>query len=388
MRRRLVTSLLVALAIAPAACGKLQGFGGPSTPLVSFDATFSGDVTQLRPPGITSEKALSIALVWGDQWLTEPFCLANLEPAILPANPPLTEPTGSSTVADVIKQGCRDPFGFVPAAVAASVPIAASGPTTISLQQLPTADVMVGDVTARVAYGSFVLFDDRDGDGVLDLAFPHRLPSGDRGGRMDMMMIDTPDSPDIVYGASFWTMTAADQRASYHEGGPIEGDGFYPRAGCLPLADGFQVVRAGGFSVAAAVTATLAGQLPTQDPTTCFAASPDAPDATVAITAMAPADVEEVSCDERTVDSSVRYRQPPDQAPDLTDRIWTCAHLPTFDTSAQPSTLIQLVVSGRSTDRCKGLTHYVLRGCDDGSVTCALPWDFTKNPPAWWMCPQ
>jgi hypothetical protein len=294
---------------------------------------------------------------------------------------------GVGVTADIVTAGCRDPFGFVPSAVAATVPLAPSGPTTISLQQLPTADVMVGDVTARVAYGSFVVFDDRNGNGALDLAFPHRLPSG---GRIFGRMIDMPDSPDIVYGASFVTMTEPDRRASYHEGGPIEGHGFYPRAGCPPLEDGFQVVGAGGFSATAALTAALAGQLPTENPSTCFAAAPDAPDATIPITAQAPADVEEVSCSERTVDSSVRYREPPDQLPDFNvDHVWECAPLPTFDTNEQPSNLIQLVVSGRSTDRCKGLTHYVLRGCNDGSVTCALPnWDFTATPPVWWPCPQ
>jgi hypothetical protein len=63
VRRRFAPPLFVALAIAPAACGKLQGFGGPSPPVVSFDVTFSGDLTPLFPPGITNVQALSVALV-------------------------------------------------------------------------------------------------------------------------------------------------------------------------------------------------------------------------------------------------------------------------------------------------------------------------------------
>jgi hypothetical protein len=86
-------------------------------------------------------------------------------------------------------------------------------------------------------------------------------------------------------------------------------------------------------------------------------------------------------------DSSVRYRRPPTDAPDFTNRLTACAHLPAFDAGGQ-SSLIQLVVSGRSTDRCESLTHYTLRGCRE-NVACAIPdWDFTMSPPSWWPCPQ
>jgi hypothetical protein len=132
--------------------------------------------------------------------------------------------------------------------------------------------------------------------------------------------------------------------------------------------------------------ATLAGTLPMQDPASCSESAPA--DTVVHIEARKPADVQEVSCDERTADSSIRYREPPTDAPDLGGRVTACAHLPTFDTNGMPSSLIQLVVSGRAGDRCKGLTHYTLRGCRE-DVNCALPrWDFTMMPPAWWPCPQ
>lgn len=93
---------------------------------------------------------------------------------------------------------------------------------------------------------------------------------------------------------------------------------------------------------------------------------------------------------ERTDDSSTRYRQPPfDHAPDLTDRMSICTGLPSFEVGDNPD-LTQLVITGRSTDRCKGLTHYTLRGCRN-NVACPVPqWDYTANPPAWWqsLCPQ
>ena len=150
------------------------------------------------------------------------------------------------------------------------------------------------------------------------------------------------------------------------------------------------MLAAGGFSAAAGLAAALAGGLPLEDPATCSAAAPA--DATIEIAARIPPDVVEVGCDERTDDSSVRYREPPAYAPDLASRVVACAHLPAFDTGgatgagSPASDLIQLVVSGHTFDRCKGLTHYTLRGCRE-DVNCPIPdWDFTASPPAWWPC--
>lgn len=363
---RLLRWFVAAGAVAAAGCGNLQGLGGPTPPLITF--TVNATVDPAHP--LPATRSLQVALLWGTQWLTEPFC-------VLPAESP--------DAAAVIAAGCRDPFSFVPARVAASVPITPGTPTALSLYELPSADVLVGDVTARVAYGTLVVYDDRDGSGTLELAQPHRTASGGRGRPFE----DTIDSGDVVYGASFVTMTAPDQRVAYREGDFDATGAFYPRQGCDPPPRGFSVLAAGGFSAAAATAATLAGQLPAEDPATCAQAAPaDAP-ITVPLqtTADALAAVREVSCVERTADSSIRYRQPPDAEPDLTGRITACAHLPSFDAGSQ-SSLIQFVVSGRSTDRCVGLTHYTLRGCRE-NVSCPAPdWDFTATPPAWWPCPQ
>jgi hypothetical protein len=347
-------------------CGDLKGFGGAPPPLVTFDVTFTGDVTPLRPPGDAGGRPLQVALVWGDQWQTEPFCLL---------------PPESDAAAAVIAAGCRDPFGFVPIRVAGSVPLAADGSGALPLFELPGADVMIGDLSSRVAYGSLVVYDDRDGSRSLELAQPHRTASGGD----DQFRTDTVDSADVVYGASFLTMTEPDQRVAYREGAPPTG-AFYPRAGCDPPPTGFSVLAAGGFSYAAAIAAGTTLVLPPEDPQSCHVTvSPDP--LAVSIRARAPAEVREVSCLERTSDSSVRYRQPPGDAPDLTDRLTACAHLPTFD-AAGAATQIQLVVTGRSGDRCLGLTHYTLRGCRE-NVDCPVPdWDFTAIPPAWWPCPQ
>jgi hypothetical protein len=374
------------LAIAAAAlagCGDLQGFGGPTPPLVSFQVLVNGDLAPLRPPGVTSEQSLQVALVWGDQWQTEPFC-------ILPAQSP--DPATAQMIEDVKSAGCRDPFGFVPLLVAASLPVTIGVPTTLPLYDLPSADVMIGDITSRVAYASLVVYDDRDNSGTLELALPHRTPAGGLGDG-DRRNRDTPDSADVVYGASFVTMTAPDQRVAFREGAFTQ-SGFYPRVNCGPplVADGqssgFSVLSAGGFiDPPDPLTVAMAGGLPEENAATCRELKPDDPASVISFDVQAPASVKEVACLERTTDSSVRYREPPTDMPDFTGRLTVCAHLPAFDAGSQ-SSLVQLVVSGRPQDRCVGLTHYTLRGCRE-NVACPVPdWDFTAKPPAWWTCPM
>jgi hypothetical protein len=360
----LAVSLSVSLSLF-AGCGKLTGFGGPVPPLVTFQLMVTGDLAPFRPPNVTSERDLRVALVWGAQWLTEPFC-------VLPAE--------STKAGDVIAAGCRDPFGFVPIRVAANVQVSIGQTATLPLYDLPSADVMVGDVTARVAYGSLVVYDD-DGTGTLELASPHRTNSGGNGPPME----DTRDSSDIVYGASFVSMTAPDQRIAFREGAFNAAAAFYPRSGCPAPPPGFSVLSAGGFSLDVGLAAAATGQLPPEDPSACAQTDPTA--TVISIPVAAPVDVREVSCVERTDDSSTRYREPPADPPDFSDRTTACAHLPSFDAGNQ-SSLIQLVVSGRLQDRCEGLTHYVLRGCRQ-NVACTVPdWDFTATPPAWWPCPN
>jgi hypothetical protein len=358
---------ILAGVICAGGCGdKLQGFGGPPTPLVTFQVLVSGDLASVRAAGDTSPTTLQVALVWGAQWLTEPFCI------LPPENP---------DAAAVIAAGCRDPFGFVPVRVAADVPVEIGTQAPLSLLDLPAADVMVGSITARVAYGTMVVYDDRNNSGTLELATPHRTRSGfDEPGPVD----EGGDSPDVIYGASFLTMTAFDQRVAFREGDFIA-SAFYPRSGCPDPAKMFSVIHAGGFSAADGLASAVTGVLPPEDPASCTAAGESDP--VINVTLQPPALAQEVSCDQPRNDSSVRYREPPTDAPNFDGRVTACAHLPSFEAGSQ-SSLIQLVVSGRSGDRCKGLTHYTLRGCRE-NVACPVPdWDFTATPPAWWPCPQ
>ncbi len=345
-------------ACALAGCGKLEGFGGPVPPLATFQVEPTGTI-----PGTPN---LQIAFVWGRQWLVEPLCIVPIDPR-----------DNAQQVAAVIAAGCRDPFGFVPARVAASVPVELGTPAEIDLYTVPDADVMVGDLTARVAYGNFVLYDDVDGDGTLDLATPNRPPEQGppMGGNLPTQTVD------VVWGASFVAMTRPDQRAGYREGAFIQ-SGFYPRAGCGDPPPGFSVLAASGFTIQAAVDATQAGTVPQEsDLSQCQQSAPGDALVSIAVGSKTDRDLIEQKCTERITDSTVRYREPPATEPDLTDRTFACVHYPSF---GPPSDVIEFVVSGRADDSCVGLTHYILKGCREGPDCGSPDWDVA--PPDWWPC--
>jgi hypothetical protein len=359
----------VALALC-SACDTVQGLAGTEPPLASFTVEVTGEVAALARPGDGAAN-LQVALVWGAQWLPEPLC-------VLPAESPEAAAVLGSL--DAPGPGCRDPFGFVPLRVAATAPIVAGEPTTLDVVAVPAGDVVVGDLTGRAAYASFIVYDDRDGDGTLAIAEPSRVGSEDAGNS------ETATS-DVVYGGSFVSMTQPDQRLGYREGAFDAAAAFYPRAGCEAPPVGFSVLAASGFTPGEAAAATRAGTLPQErDLSRCAAGG-----AIVSVGVQAPDRVRELACAESNTDSSVTYREPPRAAPDLSGRLQACVHLPSFD--AAPSPVTELIVTGvvdpdaaHPRDRCAGLTHYILKGCET-DPGCTVPaWDLSSTPPAWWPC--
>lgn len=363
IRSVMVIIVLGLLGVLGGGCSNLSGFGGAAPPLATVRVEVTGDFARVQVPR-PGKPTLRVALVWGAQWLTEPLCIL---------------PPDDASAATLIAAGCRDPFGFVPDRVATNAPLAPDGSAQLALFDLPAADVMVGDVTARVAYASLVVYDDRDGDGTLTLGRPNRLGGRDNG---------PPDSPaartaDLIYAASFVSMTEPDTRLAFREGAFNATAAFYPRSGCGEPLPSFSIVSAGGFTAQDAIAAQARGELPPEDPRTCGEVSTEAP---VSVAFRAPAELHEIACEERRTDSSIRYREPPADEPDLTNRTIACAKIPDFG-NGKANGMIQLAISGRSNDSCAGLTHYVLRGCREDAL-CELPdWDITATPPSWWPCP-
>ncbi len=243
MKRFLFLGLAV---MGAAACDSLQGLGGPAPPLATFQIEATGDLGSSQPPVVS----LQVALVWGAQWLTEPFCILPPDSASVPPDP--------ASVATVIAAGCRDPFGFVPSLVGASVPVTLGTPAQLPVFDQPPTGVLVGDASSRIGYASLVLYDDRDGSGTLDFSESHPTPSGGDGGPGQQ---DQSDSRDVVYGASFLTMTAPDQRVSFLDGTFNQMAAFYPRQGCADPPPQFGVLGASGFSAAAGVRLCRLGHL-------------------------------------------------------------------------------------------------------------------------------
>ncbi|HET9989112.1 MAG TPA: hypothetical protein VFQ65_11340 [Kofleriaceae bacterium] len=358
--------VLALLALVPVACDDLKDFGGPVPAYATVKLEVTGDPTLLP-----ADADLKVAMVWGGQWLVEALCIL---------------PPENMDAATLLAAGCRDPFGFVPARVDSNVPAAVGVATTLPLIALPSADLLIGDVTARVGYASLIVYDDRDHNGTLTLARPNRIPSNGPGMGGGSGSGDLPvDQRDTVYGASFAAMTQPDQRVAYREGEFSPVAAFYPRAGCGDPPLGFSMLAAGGFTAQAAIEATLANMLPQEDPASCAETVLSATTIEVPLQMPVLESVKELGCAERTSDSSVRYLNPdPTQpAPDFTDRVTACVHLPSF---GAPSDTVELVVSGRSEDACVGISHYVLKGCRE-SPDCGSPdWDHSGAPPTWWPC--
>jgi hypothetical protein len=368
-----VKSFACVLALV-AGCSKLQGLGGQPPPLVTFNV----QVTGTPPPGAD----LNVALVWGREWLVEPLCIELIDPGLIDPR------DDAMMVTAVLTKGCRDPFGFIPARVYATTQLAPNGTATIELDSLPSADLMVGDLTARVAYASLIAYDDKNGDGTLNLAVPFR-PSdfGDNSGSGSGSGSGSDDThtPDEILGASFITMTDPDQRIGYREGAFIQ-SGFYPRAGCGDPPTAFSILAASGFTELAAVTATVMNTVPQQtDISQCVQRAPDAGPVAFAYGDPTSRALTELACTERTTDSTVRYHEPDATMPDFTNRTLACAHYPSL--GGTPSDVIELVVSGRTDDSCVGLTHYILKGCREGPGCGTPDWDHSLAPPSWWPCP-
>lgn len=355
----------LATTVALVACDNLKDFGGPTPAYATVNLEVTGEASLLP-----ADADLRVAMVWGGQWLVEALC-------ILPAENP--------DAAAVLAAGCRDPFGFVPARAAANVDAEIGVATAMPLISLPSADLLVGDVTARVGYASLIAYDDRDHNGTLTLARPNRVPGPGPGGGGGSGSDLPVDKRDVVYGASFVAMTQPDERVAYREGEFSPVAAFYPRAGCDAPPLGFSMLAAGGFTAQAAIEATLAGTLPQEDPASCAESPLSATTIQVPIQDPANVNIAELGCAERTSDSSVRYINPDplQPAPDFSERLTACVHLPSF---GAPSDTIELIVSGRPEDACVGISHYILKGCRN-SPDCGTPeWDHSANPPTWWPC--
>jgi len=347
-------------------CGELSGLDEDLIPLATLRVQSKGNLSGLLAPGRDPANVrLRTALVWGAVPAPKRFCLKWGSPLSIGL------PTAASLTV-VVKAGCSDPLGFTPELAGSGAALATSGHTALDLLYLPSAEVLVGPPEGRTGYGSVVIYDDRNGNGALDLRRSRRHfapgedwpgpgdpPQGEGSGGGNGKGGQGPGgnpaagfddkTPDEVYGASFVSMLQPHVRVAYREGTFGTAAFYYPMTGCEPPPVGFSVIEVGGTILKAS----------------CEVSDLDA--AVVHIPLQATQTVGHLACRP----TNDRYYDTEWKA-DLTQP-WVCL------------SENELVVANPP-GPCKGITSFLLKGCFD-TAACEEPdWDQTDNPPEWWPC--
>lgn len=370
-----------------------------SAPLAKVHVHVVGNVAALQPPGTEAETPhLYATLVWAGSTVSDAFCLVYQN---LPTDPSATA---------VANAGCRDIFAVVPAKVSESAPVDLNGNATIEVQNLPSANVLHGDISGattpfgRVGWATIVIFDDRNGNGVLDLRRVQRQFGPDGGGPGGPGGAVPVVKADFIYGASFRSVNVADTRVAYLEGEYDTSRWFYPRSGCSNPPDGFSLVSAGGFGIGdfAGFINYLQNTI-TEDASTCRTESIGT---TVNIALESSDKFIDIGCSVQGgggFTGAITYDQPPEigsNIPGELSRTWACV-------STNPSCLLGIPIPGLDcknfdpNDRpalaiasvpgqCHNVTHWILKGCRTDPNCSAPEWDFSptsSNPtPTWWPC--
>ena len=335
---------LAALACWLAGCGDLYGLKEVQGSVAQVHLRVVGSLAAVRLPATPGEAPrLRVALVWAaPPLLNDSYCRFG----------PL-----SDAEAEVVRAGCPDEQRFMPERVEGSIAVEPGVPALLDVMTPPSADVMTAYASYGLAFGSLVVYDDRDGDGTLELRTPSSPPS--------------PGPIDVVYGGSFISQTLPDQRLSYRHGN-FDDAGFYPRVNCPDPPEGFSILQAGGH----------VGSSSMEDAATC--AESTLSEAEVVIALQSPEVVGQLACSAGgSGDNAAVYSPPPDDEPDLTRRPWACSTLMSSELQK-----VELAVATPPGEPCKGITHYVLRGCRGTPDCIAAKWDRTADPPAWWPCTE
>jgi hypothetical protein len=289
---------------------------------------------------------LRVALLWGQPWLPDASCIPPFE---------------NAAHADVADVGCGDPLGFRRAGFGfgfgldGDSAVEPDGTATLDLYDVPT--TLFGDMYSQIVYGSVVAYDDVNGSRFLD------------------------DFDDVVYGASFRSMSEPDTRVAFRHGTFDDRSAYYPRRGCPPPREGYSIVSAGGFTLEQAIQAQLHGELPEQDPEQC---GQDSTDREIAVELQPPEDIGEVNCQPFTTGI---YTPPPPMQPGET-LVTACTSIPDRGTGlsfGRSQLLIAQLFGFTPFDRaCKFVQHVVLRGCFDDPLCADPQWNVRR--PAWWPC--
>jgi len=281
----------------------------------------------------TSSGSFRVGILWAGSPVFVPYCFEHGPNPLDPNRPP-------NAVADL---GCRDPQAVVAGMPGQSVPIERTSDTwEVPLTDLPSTEVMVGDVGARVAYGSVIVFLDDDNSGTFDIVrgCENRAPGEIR-------------RRDRILASSFVSIDRPQRRIAYVEGTFDRGSYFYPNPQCRALpALGYSIWNVDLFF----------------GPT--GGCSRDDIGAEIVLGLDDPRELNLLGCRIRARESFPR--SPPERAPAVTDTS-TC-------------TKDGALAVYSPTCGCPRVRVYTLSGCDDSLECTKLDWDVRDNPPDWWRC--
>jgi hypothetical protein len=325
--------------VALAAChGGVHDLGGAPDPILTIHVRLGAPL----PSGLIHPRG---GILWAGVPVYVPYCQ---ESGPNPAQP-------SHTVSAVAKKACRDPFEVVPGIDGPSValdPLATS--FDIPILHLPPAAAMVGRLPSRVAYGSIIVYDDRNGDGAL--TFSRCGNFGDRG---DTAVSTTTTATigatvfEPIYASSFSTLTNEETRLAYVEGDFDKSSFFYPNPSC-------EVLPPRGFSM------WIVGALLDSN-ATCMLAPIDRE---VVVEPMTADSLVDLACPEATRDAFPR--EPPARAPMTNPMLlWEC-------------TPEGGLATANDVCACPNLRLYTLKGCSADDA-CPIP-EWNVPPPPYWPC--
>lgn len=310
------------------ACGGVSELGAEPDALVTIRARLTAPI----PTPASGFTSLRAGLMWAGVPVFVPYCFEYGTNPLKPLQVP----------SDVAELGCRDPFLVAPGLVGPSVAIDPESTSfEIPIVQLPSAEVLIGTREQRIAYASVVVFDDRDGDGELDLS----RGCGQFG--------DSGRGRETIYAASFSDLNERQTRISYVEGAFDQDSYFYPHPQCRSLPPE-------GFSIWEVDEIFAADSRCEVHPI----------DEELELEPSLSRELRHLSCVQRSRES---FPRPPRMREPDEDEIWEC----TKDGA--------LAIANPECP-CPEVRLFTLVGCYD-ELDCEKPdWDRRDTPPEWWPC--
>lgn len=319
-------TLLSCCVFCAVACGSgVSAFTKDSVIFPTLFGTIVGDVDLSLLDG-----PVRVGIVWAGLPELQRFCL------IQPTHP-------------VAQVGCVDYRRFSANVVDAStaIDLRQTRNFAIELTSLPSQFAMVRTAEGYIAYGSVMVYVDRNNNQTLDLIDPFLHPLMDIACTRDPS--DACTQRDVILAASFVSLDQPQVRLVYREGGFTANSLYYPTVPCLAPQPGFSLLAT---SNALDVQAN------------CEQHDLSAP----MLVWLQPAEeLRSLACISRVQRVTYPYRAPMCgvRAACLDDNTWVFA---------DPSAV------------CPSLIQYDLRGCWRDPVCANADWDMRDNPPSWWPC--